>query len=660
MLTRPKASHVGLCLLLVLTWFTYRPGLSGPFLFDDYANLPALGAEGPVTSAATLARYLTSGTADPTGRPVALASFLIDAHDWPATPYAFKRSNLLLHLVNGTLLFFLLRRLNHALTGQELAQRRRAEWAALLSTACWMVHPLLVSTTLYIVQREAMLPTTFALLGLSGWMKGRDLLWRGRTHAGLIVALGSLSIATLLSVLCKANGILLPALALVVEFGVMQRSQPLEDPAAVRSNRAITGLCGLASAVIVAGLLYLGIKGLVYGIGTQRQWTLGQRLLTESRVIWDYLRLLWLPRAFTPGVFNDQIAVSTSLLSPWTTLPALAGIIGLIGIAVRYRYRAPLASTAILFFLVGHAVESTTIPLELYFEHRNYLPSLLMFWPLGLWVCNHPWKRKSLVAAATLAGLAGLTWMTHSNAELWGNGREQAALWATLNPDSPRAQVNAAQMEISEGQPQKALARLTPLFRAHPEEVQLALNVVAAHCAMHSLDKADLERARNALRIARDPGTLLVSWFGRAISGIDDEPCQGLDLDAISSLADAGVSNPGFPAGRRQDLAHIKGIIALRRNDPAAALAEFDYALSLDPRESAAMQQAALLGSSGYPAEGLRHLATLDSLATTAAPGFGMPMLHAWILQRQQYWPRERAQLESTLQKDLHRKSERP
>src|SRR5690349_6854304 len=82
--TRALVSCAAMLAVLIAGWLGYRPGLSGDFLFDDYANLPAIGATGPVDNMATLARYLTSGTADPTGRPLTLASFLIDARDWPA------------------------------------------------------------------------------------------------------------------------------------------------------------------------------------------------------------------------------------------------------------------------------------------------------------------------------------------------------------------------------------------------------------------------------------------------------------------------------------------------------------------------------------------------------------------------------------------------
>ncbi len=42
------------------------------------------------------------------------------------------------------------------------------------------------------------------------------------------------------------------------------------------------------------------------------------------------------------------------------------------------RRRYPLLLLAVLFFLVGHSMESTLIPLEMVYEHRNYLPGMLV------------------------------------------------------------------------------------------------------------------------------------------------------------------------------------------------------------------------------------------------------------------------------------------
>ncbi len=98
------------CACVALALAAYWPGLHGGFLFDDFANLPALGSSGPIDNWPAFWRYITSGTNDPFGRPLTLLTFLLDAHDWPADPFPFKRTSLILHLANGALLALLLAR----------------------------------------------------------------------------------------------------------------------------------------------------------------------------------------------------------------------------------------------------------------------------------------------------------------------------------------------------------------------------------------------------------------------------------------------------------------------------------------------------------------------------------------------------------------------
>ncbi|GGY15917.1 hypothetical protein GCM10008098_03790 [Rhodanobacter panaciterrae] len=674
--------------LLTLAAWSYAPGLHGGFLFDDFGNLPSLGASGPVDNLATFFRYITSGAADPTGRPLALLSFLLDARDWPAAPYPFKRTNLLLHLLNGVLLALLLRRLGRESLAP--AEHDRNDLAAVLGTAFWLLHPLLVSTTLYIVQREAMLPTSFTLLGLLLWLRGRHAMLHGHPRRGLCWIAAGLGGCTILGVLSKANGALLPALALVIEYIWLQRPNPamheLEPALSTAGSRQLPPayrrsmqlLAGLPSLLLGAYLLHAGWSGFVHGVSALRPWTMGQRLLTEPRVLMDYLDLLWLPRSFTPGLFNDQVSASTSLWSPATTLPAVLAVLGLIVAAWCLRRKFPAVALAILFYFVGQAMESTTLQLELYFEHRNYLPAMLMFWPLALWLVGiHPLSRhigptrppkaasNKPVSAALLKGalalvlLSGLALMTHASTVLWGNTHDQALLWARLNPGSPRAQANASLLEMAAGKPQAAVARLTAALPIDPDQVQLSFNLIGAHCMLGSVPASDLELARRAIFHTRDPGTLLVHWFDSSIEAATQSRCHGLDLTALDSLLDAGLDNPKLIEvnGRHQDLLYLKAHIALARHDPAAALHDFNAALAWDVRPGAALNQAALLGAAGYPQEGLAHLDRYRELQTQQAPpANGMPWLHAWVLQQQDYWPREIRRLRDTLRQDAQAK----
>lgn len=653
---------LAVCALLAGVWFVYQPGLSGGFLFDDYANLPSLGATGPIDNGAALARYLTSGTADPTGRPIAVASFLLDAQNWPALSEPFLYTNLLLHLLNVALLLWLQLALGRAAGCREAHAQR----GALLGAALWGLHPLLVSTTLYIVQREAMLPATFILAGLLVWMAGRRRVMAGAIASGVLLEWLGLGLGTVLATLSKADGALMPFYALLLEWLVLRR-QDTRPPRA--AHRVTMLLLAVLPAVIILGYL---AKLAVHGIGAPepfgRDFTVGQRLLTEPRILWDYIKLLWLPRPFTPGLFNDQIHASTSLLHPVTTLPALAGVAALLAGAWALRKRAPLWALAILFYFAGQLLESTSIPLELYFEHRNYVPALLMFWPLALWLTKTPAPAgavessnrqrnvtaaaRGLVAAVIVVALAG---MTHARAEVWGNRTEQALLWARLNPESPRAQAYAAQILTPQGYPQWALQHLRPLLKQDPGQIQIAFNLVGADCALGVVPPQDIAATRRAIVSTRRLGSLSFKWIGGAINIARAGTCRGLTPAVVKSFIDAAWHNPqtAHSQGWQQDILNLRGRYALAFGTPLQAYQAFAAALLAQPEPASALQQAAMLGRAGHQHLALCELALLDNTSAVAPSGFSMRRVHAWVLTRQDYWRHEIRHLRAALQRDL-------
>lgn len=643
---------IAMLLLLVLAWSAHASGLHGSFLFDDFANLPSLGEMGPIDNWPAFWRYITSGTADPTGRPLTLLTFLLDARDWPANPFPFKRTNLILHLINGALLYALLIRLGNPLD----YDKRQNQTAALLGAALWLLHPLLVSTTLYIVQREAMLPATCTMAGLLLWLHGRDLLVRDKTMAGLTWSVLGLGGFTVLGVLAKANGALLPLLALLIEAIVLAPRHPVPDGGSRRAHRFALSIFGVIPAVtILAYLFWIGLNGMLAGgpVGI-RSWSIGQRLLTEPRVLLDYLQLLWLPRPFSSGLFNDQYTASTSLLHPVTTLPALLAVFALTGGAWKLRKRYPALALAVLFYFAGQLLESTSIPLELYFEHRNYLPALLMFWPLGLWLADtrtQPMLKRGLMIVLPL----GLALMTHARAEVWGNVHTQALLWAQMNPDSARAQTNAAQIEMQAGHPQDAIRRLERLLATLPDQTQLAFNLIGARCLTGGVSHNDIAAARKAMQGSANSGTLFAHWFNRTLPAAVSGSCPGLTPAVLLDLINTGLSNPKLAAaGPQQDLIYLRGRISLAQHQPDAALADFIRALDLQVRPGMALEAAATLGAAGYPTQGLHLLDHYQQVQDQAMPpGFGMPMLHAWVLARQNYWPHELTHLRQQLTIDV-------
>jgi len=680
----------GLAAILAIGWWAYHPGLPGDFLFDDFANLPALGATGPVDHWATFWRYITSGSADPTGRPLALLSFLIDAREWPANPYPFKVTSVVLHLINGALLACVLWRLGRAVSARSnpssfrtlhsgnpepsgsvgagpktldfgfraahgpgmTTDERGVAIAALFGAGAWLLHPLLVSTTLYIVQRETMLAATFALLGMLGWMVSRDALARGRVKRALVGMALSAWLCTALAILSKANGALLPLLLLLVEWIVLaRRAMPTIDTRR-RLKHAVTVFLILPGALVVAYLVYQ-IPDAIHSAPGARGWTVGQRLLTEPRVLTDYLHLLFVPHAYSSGLFNDAFAISTGWLHPGSTIPCMALVLGLIGAGFALRRRHPAIALALLFYFTAQLMESGWIPLELYYEHRNYLPAMLLFWPIGL-ALGTPGTLRFLRILAAVVILGVLAAFTAQRASLWGDGFRQAQIWAAINPNSARAQTSAALYDLAHERPRLAAARLRLALTRHPDSVQIPVNLITAECRLGSVDPDTLAAARRAMARTNGGGTVSFNWFNEALAMAQAGSCRGLDLGVLQSMLDAARVNPNWREhpGLQQDLDHLQAELDLAAGKPALALAAFDHALSVRPDPGVALRQAAYLGSHGFPREGLQHLGYFATLPPGPMPGFGMPRIHAWVLREQGWWPKEIARLRTTLASD--------
>jgi hypothetical protein len=654
--TSRLAVSAGFASLLAIALWAYRPGLPGGFLFDDFANLNALGATGAIDNWPAFWRYITSGTADPTGRPIALLSFLIDANNWPADPYPFKRTNLLLHLINATLLGLAFWRLGHRLRPAP-SQQMPVIFAALLGAGIWALHPLMVSTTLYIVQREAMLPTTFVMLALHGWISGRSAFTRGATIQGTSWLVLSIGLGTLLATLSKANGILLPLLIGCIDVLILSQATTLPAPSP-RARRTLAilriVLLGIPSAGIAAYLL-AQIPHVVEVTPNFRPWTWAQRMLTEPRILLEYLGLLLVPRPFTPGLYNDNVIVATGWLTPWSTLPSILIVLCLPVVAWRIHKRSPIIAAAIAFFLAGHLLESSVIPLELYYEHRNYMPSMLLFWPLAWWLTGTESRQRTARLALGALILGALAWMTHARSTLWGNEREQALVWAALNPDSPRAQATAALHEIHMGRPDLAHQRLAALEYKMSDEPQIAFNRIGASCRMGALLPGDLEAAKQAILESRHARDLTYKWMNDMLGVAINGRCRGFSLaemETLLTMVKANARLMGHP-GRRQELLNIEARIAMAHNDADQALELFNAALDAQVRPAAALEQAATLGKAGYPLHGLRHLEHFDQVKHQSTQSQkGMARIHERLLESQGYWTHEIQVLRQTLATD--------
>jgi len=313
-----------------------------------------------------------STAAGPLGRPISNLSFAINAVlDGEVSPLSIKRTNALIHCLIGLSLMLLLRLL---LTRSPLLNwtPRRATTVAVLASACWILHPLQVSTVLYAVQRMTQLPALFVVLGLYSFFRLRvQWLHRSPSAEDISRAIFLLFVFTLLAAFSKENGLLLPWLAGITELCLFRfRINGVLN----RSYKRMTMALLLLPLLALLAVLFVDVSLLERGYQL-REFGLAERVLTQLRVLWIYLSWLSFPMPGTLGFFHDDIRWSQSIFET-AVLSAIAAWLVLFALCWKLRNSVPLLAFAGLWYLVAHSMESSVLPLEMVFEHRNYLPAV--------------------------------------------------------------------------------------------------------------------------------------------------------------------------------------------------------------------------------------------------------------------------------------------
>ena len=511
-------------LIFVLGFTCYANTLNGPFLFDDWQNISYNGYIRIHNLSPTALADVVFRSPIPS-RPIANISFALNylVHGYWLPGYHLI--NITIHCLTGVLLFYFIRGTFATPALRQFFPSEKVIQIAGFSSLLWLLNPLDSQSVSYIVQRMNSLSSMFILLSMVLYLKARTAeKYRPAYFAGclssVLLAIGTKEIAATLP-LCIFfyDWYFLQDL----NYGWLKRKLPL--------------LCLAALAIMVVAWFYLGRDfSSVFNGYQARDFTVWQRLLTEPRVVCRYLALIFFPY---PGLLNldHDYAISTGLLQPPTTVPAIIAlaVIFLLAIVSAPRYR--LLSFSILWFFLNLIIESSIIPLEIIFDHRTYLPSMLIWPPLLSIAWQLPEQKRKIALAGAVVVIVIFAGWTYQRNQVWADEMAINRDIVSKSPGKGRTHANLGRALIRAGQEDEGLRELNQALKLSPNQPVIYLNF-----GYYYLERLRYQEAIANFRkvIELSPGNITVyCYLGKAYLGNKQYP----EAVAASQVA---INNPAF------------------------------------------------------------------------------------------------------------------
>jgi len=504
--TKPLSTVI---LFIILGFSLYSNSLEAPFVLDDekrikdnpHIRLTSLTFQGLKKAA--------MNEDSSRSRPVGNVTFALNYYFHQSRLRGYHVVNTLIHVINTILVYALvtmtLTLLGYGLkyglgkkqcagagSGHPMGQHTSlnpsviAFFAALL----WLVNPLHIQSVTYIVQRQNSMATLFYLLSLLLYIQGRLIqragpvgpeptkrekggrpskeqgaqpLGRGKPLPWVgFILFAAAALCWTLALGCKQTAASLPIFVLLYEWYFFQ------DLRGDWPKGKMTYLLGAMILFLLLAMVFMGRnpwKMITSGYDIY-PFTMGERILTELRVVVYYVSLLLFPHPSRLNLDYD-FAISRSLVEPVSTVFSFLVIAGAMGLALYLAKRDRLLSFSILWFLGNLVIESSIIPLALIFEHRTYLPSILVIAVAVVVVFRY--ARPRWVAMTILCVLAALWSMwTYERNEVWS---DELSLWKDCVEKSPglaRPRNNLGLALAKQGRDKEAIKHYREALRIDP------------------------------------------------------------------------------------------------------------------------------------------------------------------------------------------------
>ena len=444
-------------------------------------------------------------------RPLTVFSFSLEYPLWGRWAGGYRLTNLLLHAINGLLIFLLARSILQSVP------------AASAASALYLAHPVHTEPVVGLAGRAELLAAMFFLLAWILFRQKRTVLC---------------CVAFFLSLLSKENAIAFPAVALLDMFISRKKAEPaLQAQETSFHVRNFVALCG--SALLYIGLRFWVLGGL--GVPKTAQYldgtlTFMQRELTSGRAFLKYFELLIAPVNVTGDYDFNSIPVAA--VNDWVAWAGLLVVAAIIAFGFRMLKTQPQLGFAILFFFLTMLPSSNWImPTSIIMSERAlYLPSLGICLIVGLLWAKLRIREVQTILAVGVMATAALLCIAHNY--LW---RDQLTYYGNVVrvlPNNIRGRQGYGIALLEAGRPQEAREQ----FEAGLKIFRNAPLLVGLSGAFMEVDRG-CPRARPVLQeaLSLQPSDPFVHWLlGRCF-----------EMDGSIQEAEAAyrraISNTQFP-----------------------------------------------------------------------------------------------------------------
>jgi len=507
-------------------------------------------------------------------RPVPMFSLALNYYFGRYDVVGYHLVNILIHVVNATLLYLLLR----ATLRLSPAPLSNASWVAFFSALLWFVHPVQTQSVTYIVQRINSMAALFYVLSLLLYVRGRTLQRQKAKSQQRQKAAGRFQELCPPPYLCFASSVLSGLLAMASKeisftlpfFVLLYEWYFFQDLSWPWLRRSLPWMLFACIPVAVLLVVHFGGHPLQPFTVWYGDWffTMSQRVMTELRVVLHYVSLLFYPHPSRLNLDYD-FPLSYSLFEPPTTLLSLCVIAGLTGLACWLAKRERLLSFCILWFFGNLVIESSIIPLDLVYEHRLYLPSMFvsLAFVAGLYRYVRP---KRLATGLLLVAAVVLSLWTVQRNEVW---RDPVSLWTDVvkkSPNCARPHNNLGEALVKEDKLDQAIPHFHRAFQIDPDYA-FAYNNLGSVFAKQGNVEGAIVHYRRAIRVAPDYGDAHNN-LGIALAE------QGRREEAIVHYREALRITPNF-----EEAHNNLGIALAEQGHLQEAITQYREAIRIEP-----------------------------------------------------------------------------